>query len=191
MDNIEKKIITTAVSLFKKDGYNETSVNKICATCGITKGTFYYHFNAKSDLIYRYYEMLYNDILSIMPELIVIKDAKTKLWKLYEYSIDNTVLLTASVLNALLIADAQNGLRNFSPMTGDKVTISHQTQSKLIHELIIQAQDEGSIAKDKNPLILMETYNAVIVGMALDWSSHNGKYDQKEKLKEMFDILFC
>lgn len=191
MNRIEEKIITTAIELFKKNGYIETSLNTICNECNVTKGTFYYHFKAKSDLIFRYYELLFNNVITIMPELIVMKDTKEKIWKLYEYSIDNTVSLTAPLLKAMLIADTENDLHYFSPLNATSASPAHQTHSKLIFELIIQAQEEGSIQKEKDPHILMDTFNAVIIGMALDWCTHHGKYDQKEKLRQMFYIIFC
>ncbi|MDM8200473.1 TetR/AcrR family transcriptional regulator [Allofournierella massiliensis] len=45
MNDIEKRIVKTAIELFQKHGYNDTSINEICSVCGVTKGTFYYHFN--------------------------------------------------------------------------------------------------------------------------------------------------
>lgn len=190
MNNIEQKIVKTAIELFKKNGYHESSLNGICSACGITKGTFYYHFNAKSDIIFRYYELLFSDIMSVIPEIIVLKDAKEKLWKLYEYSIDNTVSLGAPLLNALLVNDAQNGLCYFSPLKSGHASAAHKAHSKLLHELVRKAQEEGTIHKGKNPDTLIETFNAVIIGMALDWSSTHGKYDQKAKIHEMFEIVF-
>lgn len=54
MNDIEKRIVKTAIELFQKRGYNDTSINEICSACGVTKGAFYYHFNGKSDIIFRY-----------------------------------------------------------------------------------------------------------------------------------------
>ena len=190
MNQTEEMIIKTAIRLFKKDGYRETSINDICEACKITKGTFYYHFNAKSELIFHYYEYLFEKIITIMPELITMKDAKQKLWKLYEYSIDNTVSLGPSLLQAMMIADAENGLNYFSPLKSGDISSSRQLNSSMLRELIVQAQEEGSIQKAKDPEQLLQTYNAVIIGMALDWSSCHGSYDQKSKLKEMFEIVF-
>ena len=190
MNDIEKSIVETAISLFQKHGYNETSINVICNACGVTKGTFYYHFNEKSDLIFRYYEMLYQNILTIMPELLVIKDTKQKLWKIYEYSIDNTIKLTAPLLNAMIVADTQNGFGYFSALRCSQASESHQIQLRLIQELVQQGQSEGVIRSDQDPNLLITTYNAILMGMALDWSSCHGKYDQKEYLRQMFDIIF-
>lgn len=190
MNQLEEKIVKTAIDLFKKNGYEETSINMICENCNITKGTFYYHFTAKSDLIFQYYEVLYNNMMTIMPELITMKDSKNKLWKLYEYSIDNTVSLGPQLLKAMMIADTENSLSYFSPLKAGNSSNSRQINTSMMRELIVHAQEEGTIQSSKNPDKLLLTYNAVIIGMALDWSSSHGKYNQKDELKAMFDIVF-
>lgn len=190
MNQTEEKIVKTAIDLFKKYGYEATSINSICESCNITKGTFYYHFNAKSDLIFQYYEVLYNNLMTIMPELITMKDSKKKLWKLYEYSIDNTISLGPQLLKAMMIADTENSLSYFSPLKAGKSSNSRQINTSMMRELVVHAQEEGTIQLTKDPDKLLQTYNAVIIGMALDWSSSHGKYNQKEELKTMFDIVF-
>lgn len=190
MNDIEKRIVKTAIELFQKHGYNDTPINEICSVCGVTKGTFYYHFNGKSDIIFRYYELLFQDVLSIMPELLIIHDTRQKLWKIYEYSIDNTVKLTAPLLKAMILADMENGSGYFSALRCSKASESHLVQLQLIRKLVVQGQEEGVIRSDKDADLLITTYNAILMGMALDWSSSHGKYNQKEYLKKMFDIIF-
>ncbi|MDO4978632.1 MAG: TetR/AcrR family transcriptional regulator [Candidatus Saccharibacteria bacterium] len=45
------KIIDTAYTLFVRDGYDNTSVDEIIANIGIAKGTFYYYFETKEQLL--------------------------------------------------------------------------------------------------------------------------------------------
>lgn len=45
------EVLDTAQRLFAALGYDGTSVNRIIAEVGISKGAFYYHFCAKEDLI--------------------------------------------------------------------------------------------------------------------------------------------
>lgn len=55
--NLEKKeikqdkIINVAQNLFYQKGYDKTSVNEIIKSQGIAKGTFYYYFESKEDLL--------------------------------------------------------------------------------------------------------------------------------------------
>lgn len=44
-------ILDAAVQLFERDGYEATSVNKIMARIGMTKGAFYHHFQNKEEIL--------------------------------------------------------------------------------------------------------------------------------------------
>lgn len=43
-------IIKTGLHLFAEKGFRNTTVDEICATCGVAKGTFYHYFKTKFDL---------------------------------------------------------------------------------------------------------------------------------------------
>lgn len=56
LKEIQKKetkrfIFNKALELFQIEGYDNTTVQTICSSCGIAKGTFYNHFNSKEDII--------------------------------------------------------------------------------------------------------------------------------------------
>lgn len=43
-------IIKTGLQLFAEKGFRNTTVDEICAACGVAKGTFYHYFKTKFDL---------------------------------------------------------------------------------------------------------------------------------------------
>lgn len=56
LKEIQKKetkriIFNTALQLFQIEGYDNTTVQTICTSCGIAKGTFYNYFKSKEDII--------------------------------------------------------------------------------------------------------------------------------------------
>jgi AcrR family transcriptional regulator len=48
---MKKKIIETSIELFDQKGFTETSVQDIVESIGVTKGTFYYYFKSKEELL--------------------------------------------------------------------------------------------------------------------------------------------
>ena len=48
----KKNLIEASVRLINERGYNNTTIDDICAECGISKGAFYHHFNSKIDIVY-------------------------------------------------------------------------------------------------------------------------------------------
>jgi AcrR family transcriptional regulator len=61
-----EKIIRTASILMLKNGVDNTSLSDIARTAGISKGTLYYYYSSKSDLIFDITERHMNRILELI-----------------------------------------------------------------------------------------------------------------------------
>lgn len=85
--NVEREIIESGIKLFKEFGYDNTTVGMICKKANISKGTFYYHFQNKNDIIYGYVDSFISDINSALPEILELDEPKEQLWALYKLSL--------------------------------------------------------------------------------------------------------
>lgn len=47
----KKELLDTALDLFYERGYENTSINDIIKKVGVTKGSFYYHFKSKEEVL--------------------------------------------------------------------------------------------------------------------------------------------
>ncbi|MDR1323776.1 MAG: TetR/AcrR family transcriptional regulator, partial [Candidatus Margulisbacteria bacterium] len=47
----KQKLISKAYEIFKRDGYEQTTIDQICAVAGISKNTYYYYFKSKEELL--------------------------------------------------------------------------------------------------------------------------------------------
>ncbi len=56
------EIIEVSKELFRTHGYEQTSVEAIIQAAGIAKGTFYYYFKAKKDILIALVELITTDI---------------------------------------------------------------------------------------------------------------------------------
>ena len=45
-----RKLLDSALSLVRRQGYSSTSVDELCAQAGVTKGAFFHHFKSKDAL---------------------------------------------------------------------------------------------------------------------------------------------
>lgn len=50
MGNTKEEILTVAVHLFARDGYEAVSVSRIAGELGMTKGVLYRHYQNKRDI---------------------------------------------------------------------------------------------------------------------------------------------
>ncbi|MGL5330784.1 MAG: TetR/AcrR family transcriptional regulator [Peptostreptococcaceae bacterium] len=51
-NNMKENILNIAINLISKNGIKNTSLSDIAKSAGISKGTLYYHYSSKDDLIF-------------------------------------------------------------------------------------------------------------------------------------------
>jgi AcrR family transcriptional regulator len=64
------EILNAAEKLFKKEGYAKTSVESIIKNVGIAKGTFYYYFKTKEDILNALVENVIADMQAYFKSII-------------------------------------------------------------------------------------------------------------------------
>ncbi|MDP6595271.1 MAG: TetR/AcrR family transcriptional regulator, partial [Candidatus Poribacteria bacterium] len=82
-DDKQKKILESAVSEFTQRGFDGASLNQIISTAGLSKGSFYYYFENKIDLLVGVLEAFFSpDFIIILDELKQSSDT-TKFWSIF------------------------------------------------------------------------------------------------------------
>lgn len=106
-ENIKEVIIETTEHLLKSNSLDDISLAKIAKEAGISKGTLYYYYKAKEDIILditdRYLEQQWNDFISWTED----KSKDTSMHRLIKYVIERNVNSSGPRLH--LIYDACNG----------------------------------------------------------------------------------
>lgn len=66
-DNIKGKILSEATKLLQKKPFAEVSISEIAKSAGVSKGSVYYYYKNKDDILYDiadgYLDLLYNDLM--------------------------------------------------------------------------------------------------------------------------------
>jgi AcrR family transcriptional regulator len=72
MNKTKRKIFETSMKLFAEKGYDATSIEDITATVGVAKGTLYYHFSSKEEIL----NFLVEEGIKLLQNSIDIKISK-------------------------------------------------------------------------------------------------------------------
>src|SRR5438045_3562156 len=57
-EETRRQILDTALTLFRKDGFEETTIRDIADAAGLSLGAAYYYFKSKEALVGAYYEFV-------------------------------------------------------------------------------------------------------------------------------------
>ena len=69
MNRTKRRIFNTALKLFAEKGYESTSIEEITAVSGVAKGTLYYHFSNKEEIL----DLLLTEGMKLLANSIEIK----------------------------------------------------------------------------------------------------------------------
>ena len=158
------QILTAAVQLFCKSGYEAAAVADICNLAGVSKGAFYHHFPSKQTLF-----------LAIIEEWL--KGIDTQLFTERGKGEKVTQSLTRMAKTLGFVFKAASGqlpmfLEFMVQASRDKTvwnaTIApYRRYQQQFHELIAQGQSEGSIKSEINPELASRVLISLAVGILL------------------------
>jgi AcrR family transcriptional regulator len=91
-----EQILACALELFRKQGYDRTSLREISERLGISKSGLYHHFEAKDDLVSSLVDPLLDRIheISVTPRLGTSEDLRAFLATYIDTFIDNREVLS-------------------------------------------------------------------------------------------------
>lgn len=176
----KQKILLESLRLFQEQGYNNVSVEDICSSLGITRGTFYYHFKTKTAVL----ESVYIDYRNRSPENLTAMfsdDRWEQLWWLMEDGIHNTEEL-GSDLQSWLMANS------ITEKTG--TFRASQRTREIIRSVIAAGQRSGQFGNQSDPSILTSAIFSIILGADTEWCNQSGAFSLKERIqKEVIALL--
>jgi len=70
---MKKEIIEHSILLFEKKGFSQTSIQDIVDALNVTKGTFYYYFSSKEELLMDIHLQYIDDLLN--RQAMILHDA--------------------------------------------------------------------------------------------------------------------
>jgi AcrR family transcriptional regulator len=175
------RIQQVAVVAFKEKGFHNVTIDEICNLAGITKSTFYYHYQSKERLLLDFYDNAGNLTTETLKLLATSDNCWQKLWACIEPSIDWTVEAGAAILSQVFITSIQNQISAFG--IGNNLEI--------IQGIINIGQKTGQFKNISDPKDLFENIRSTIVGIAVLWCIDGGSYDEKQVIRNNLISLLC
>lgn len=180
---VKAKIVSAAWDLFHDKGYDHTTVDDIIELSGTSKGSFYYYFNTKDELLSTlstvlddYYEELDVQMDPDMNSFDKLLYINYKVHTMMEEKI--SIDLLASLYSTQLIAKGQRHLLD-----------QNRTYYKLLTKIVEEGQKRGQIRSDKTIGEITRYYSLCERALVSDWCLSRGEYSLGEYSKECMPVM--
>jgi AcrR family transcriptional regulator len=180
---VKEKITEYSIKLFEKKGFSETSIQDIVDSIGVTKGSFYYYFSSKEELLMDIHLRYIDELLSRQEQILA--DQSTSKQKLF----DIVYMLISSIKSKG--ASAKIFFREMRHLSDARLAqiIAKRDEFRLnVERLIREGIENGELRKDLNPVIV--TFG--ILGAAnwsYQWFNPDGKVSDREVAEIFVEMI--
>jgi AcrR family transcriptional regulator len=176
-----QNLISTALELFKKQGYAETPITQVCEAVGIAKNTFYYYFKSKEELLLacmRNQKTL--DMSEITTILLSERGYFEQFWAIQKPRIDFVRSCGSEIMRNI----------NHSVPRDADISGKNEERQKVESVILQKAQEAGEIGDHIAPHLLTVSAGIQFLGLLALWVSMNGNFDFEKALRSCFETFF-
>jgi AcrR family transcriptional regulator len=155
----KEEILRSAASVLAEKGFQGTTMEDVAANLLMTKGSMYYYFKNKEDLLYQCHQMIMQMSMEKIEEVINSDLPPTQKLK---KAVKSHVILTTSEKSMFMMMDKPN--QNFSGEYLEDVLLQRKGYEQHFDALILEGIEKG----DFDPSIDVRTIRLIILG-SLNW----------------------
>lgn len=164
-EETRQNIIEAAIELFSDKGFEQTTMKQIARHVGIGDATIYKYFSSKDKLIFAYFDLKAQESVE---EFLAEEEAE-------EYCLQEKLQLLIDIyLNNLLadrefVNDSLKMIMRSPSILFREVTPVREDFVGVIHDLLIEAENSGEIAKSPFTSTIAKLANEFILAVLLYW----------------------
>lgn len=182
-----KKIFDAAAKLLREHGEDYLTIANICETAGVSKGTFFYHFNSKDDLMLYYLEEGLDTFIEEHDASIVEEagdDACLLIWRMYHLYLEYCKQTGIEFISNYY--QTSNKALDARSVMGTPDTMNNMLRT--CTEGLRRAQANGYVRKDWSAEDMSFDCCSVVKGCVFEWCLSNGAINL---LAHAQHILYC
>jgi AcrR family transcriptional regulator len=172
-DEVRKKIVEAAYSLFLDKGYHATTMSSIAESLGVTKPAIYQYFHGKEELYAAVAEHGREELASILERSFNNRDLRSGSEVLFDTLTQYTPQFNSMYSEMMLLAVHNERIREL--LRKDRIE-----DICLVEQFVVRQQEKGLISGKLNPRILSIASDALINGLLVDIMAGMDKEVAKE-----------
>ncbi len=176
-------IFDTASTLFKKKGYDQTTVGDICRKAGISTGAFYHHFKSKDQVIAEEYlkiDAFCKETFNAFPAgMSAVEKLSIFTRRMSQYIAE----LGVTLLKAVYYSE-------IGPKKKKKFLLDEKRPIfKIYKQLVHEAQEKGEIRTDLDETMIVDIIIKCSRGNIYEWVLRNGNFDYVEASQQILALF--
>jgi TetR/AcrR family transcriptional regulator, cholesterol catabolism regulator len=166
--DVKETIIQESIKLFLSKGYQGTSVKEITEAAGIGRGTLYWYFKSKDEILICIFRKWEEEFVQGLIKAVNSQKgnfiAKYKVFHKYSTEFARDQMDLAIVFNTLL-----NEIVGTDSEPGNVARSVYEKYWRLLEEMLRDGKREGSVKQDLSPELYAHVIAASHVGMLVEW----------------------
>jgi TetR/AcrR family transcriptional regulator, regulator of autoinduction and epiphytic fitness len=188
-----QEILTAAAELFRTKGYEATSVDDIALAADVAKGTFYYHFQAKEDLVMALQEAELKTAAERARKRMTSGDPVMTI--LFDFLTDsahwtevNSDLARALFKQKFEMMARHDHSQEFRPSHGPPKFVKEYFFD-MVTELLSAAQQSGEIRRDVEAAELTRVIIPIVMSARMHWLMDPSQDSLTQRLEKSLKII--
>lgn len=184
----KNRIYETAYELFKKYGFDNVSVDSIVEAAGVSKGTFYVHFESKSSLIYSLSVDVVSSVDLDYKSFVESLPTGTK-------ASDMLILLTDKISNTITKVIGYDLMKStYEAQITRKIKIDESLKyTRVLYQVFNKIISIGIEQNEFNSTIPLEVITkqciVTIRGLTYEWCIRYPDFNLQDEVKSHFNLL--
>ena len=177
-----EQIISTAIALFTQQGYEATTIDDITKAARVAKGTFYYHFECKEDLVLAFGQNAMLENATRTEEAIATGQSPIAALRDFLHEAARWLTENRTLTNIFFHYSVNNYLNS-------KKRHEQPSVRRVVANFLAAAQERGEIRADVSSQELAQMFGALFMHSVITWLDSNENISLSNKLSNCLNIF--
>lgn len=182
-NQVKSNIVSAAWELFYRFGYENTTIDDIVHRAHVSKGSFYYYFSTKADLLESLsylFDRKYEELMESMPSDLKPVEKLLLLNRELLIMIENTV--PVSLLSQLFVSQLS--------AKGERHLLNpERSYFKVIRQIVLEGKEEGIFLDELTVNDITRSYAMFERALLYDWCLFNGNYSLYQYSRQQLKLF--